>query len=262
MLLAYTTCAGSALPADECRAAIGEASQMVATWNIRGGDGANRLWGWQLGAPPTSELRSVRRPAADAMSRHAPVRMWCLTTGSFLVLESGLEYELARSLDRESSIVWLVAQPVLLAFGNGERHVPDLLAEHADGRVVVWDARPADQQDEQFRRKAELTREACSQVGWEYAIYAGSSPAGQLNLQWLTAFRSRPTWPHHNERDHLLARARDGVTVGDIIRSDSGDGHLTATMWHLLWTRELVVDLDVPITFATLVTLVGVRVDE
>jgi hypothetical protein len=187
--------------------------------------------------------------------------MWCLTTESSLVLESGLEYELARSLDREPTVVWLVAQPARLTFDDGTSHVPDLLAEHADGRVVIWDARPEHRQDERFQQAAELTRRACAQVGWEYAVHAGLSPARRLNLLWLTVFRNRPKWPHHDAQRELLAHAHEGVTVGDVLASDAGDGHLTAAMWHLMWTGELVVDLDVPITATTLVTVGGARAD-
>ena len=46
------------------------------------------------------------------MSRHALVRMVCLTTGRELLLESGLEADLVRDRD----VVWMVAQPVKLTF--------------------------------------------------------------------------------------------------------------------------------------------------
>ncbi|GHH70330.1 TnsA-like heteromeric transposase endonuclease subunit [Promicromonospora soli] len=224
------------------------------TWRIRTLTGGAHEWDWRSGAPQTRDLAPSRRPAADAMSRHAPVRMMSQTTGAFLLLESGLEYELARQLDREPNVVWLVGQPLLLEFKGGPRHTPDLLAEHADGRVVVWDARPVEKRDEKFERVAELTERACESVGWEYALFDSPDTTEQLNLFWLRNYRHAPGWPHLDLRRHLLRRAATPVSIGDVLGSDQGDGHLTAVMWHLLWTGELVIDISQRITPETLVT--------
>ncbi|MGW9467376.1 TnsA-like heteromeric transposase endonuclease subunit [Cellulosimicrobium funkei] len=205
-------------------------------------------WDWAKGAPRVPSLAPARRAAADALSRHAPVHMSCRTTGGFLVLESGLEHELARELDRDPDVMWIAAQPVLITFTNGSRHVPDLAAEHVDGRVVVWDARPAERRDEKFLRVAELTQQACTAVGWEYKLYDTADTTRRLNLMWLTCFRHRPEWPHHAAKIRLLEYAAASTTVGDLMALDQGDGHVIATMWHLLWAGDLVVDLDARIT--------------
>lgn len=234
---------------------------MTATWKIRQNGGGHRLWDWELGAPSTRDLVSVRRPAADAMSRHAPVRMWSATTEGYIVLESGLEFELARSLDRDPSVAWLVAQPVSVTFDDGAVHVPDLLVEHWDGRVVVWDVRPRERQDERFQRTAELTAQACREVDWGYEVHAGFAPARRLNLLWLGVFRSSPSWPNTESRRELLGLARGGATVADALAHDAGDGHLTALMWHLIWSGELVVDLDQAINAATVLAFAGAETD-
>lgn len=212
-------------------------------------------WDWAKGAPCVRSLAPARRPAAGAMSRHAPIHMACQTTGTFLILESGLEHELARELDRDPSVVWIAAQPALITFADGARHVPDLVAEHADGRVVIWDARPADRRGEDFYRTADLTREACHAVGWEYELFDTAATTRRLNLVWLTCFRRRPEWPHHAAKVRLLERAAEIVTIGELMALDEGDGHLIATMWHLLWTGDLVVDLDERITLSSEVSL-------
>lgn len=249
------------MPGDEGCVARGEVPRLAATWKIRQHGGGHYLWDWSFGAPPLRDLVSVRRPAADAMSRHAPVQMRSATTDGLVVLESGLEYELARSLDRDPSVTWLVAQPVIITFDDGAAHIPDLLAEHRDGRVVVWDVRPGERQDERFQRTAKRTAQACSEVGWGYEVHAGFAPARHLNLLWLGVFRARPSWPHAESRRELLGLARGGATVGDVLSHDAGDGHLTALMWHLIWSGELLVDLDQAINAATILTLTRAEVD-
>jgi len=201
-------------------------------------------WDWQKGEPRVQSLAPARRTRADALSRHAPVNMWSLTTGTPLLLDSGLEYELARELDRDRDVTWIVAQPVLLTFADGSRHVPDLLSAHADGGVTIWDARPDERRDEKFLRTVELTRQVCSAVGWRYELYAGAETARRMNVLWLGTFRHRPDWPHHTARARLLARAESPVSVSELMALDDGDGHLIATMWHLMWTGDLVIDLD------------------
>ncbi|MFI2294956.1 TnsA-like heteromeric transposase endonuclease subunit [Isoptericola sp. NPDC019571] len=219
--------------------------------------GDDVVWDWGLGALDIRNLAPVRRTAADSMSRHAPVRMHCQTTASPLVLESGLEYELARELDRDPSVVWIVAQPMLMTFSDGTRHVPDIACEHADGRVVVWDARPSDRRDERFMRQASLTEEACTDVGWEYALYNAAEDARRLNMLWLACFRHEPAWPHHTARMRLQKACRRSATVGELMALDDGDGQTIAMMWHLLWTGGLTVDLDDRITADTAVRLGG-----
>jgi hypothetical protein len=43
-----------------------------------------------------------------------PVTAFSTTTNSQVALESGLEHDLLRKLDRMSSVVWLVGQPLEL----------------------------------------------------------------------------------------------------------------------------------------------------
>jgi len=170
-------------------------------------------------------------------------------------VESGLEHDLVRFLDRRSDVVWLVEQPVRLRFvrrrnGRPVRHVPDLLAEHDDGRVVVWDARPPGRQDDLFHLKAELTAEACAAVGWGYEVFSGLSPVERVNLLWVDAAREAPAWAPAGSlelQDFLTAADR---TLGEVLDHDPGAGHLTSTLWHLIWCGTVDCDLTVPITRA------------
>jgi len=233
---------------------------MGATWRIRTAEGSEQVWNWEVGAPPVEELVPVRRPAADAMSRHAPVRMSCQTTGSWLLLESGMEYEAGRELDRDPTVDWIVAQPVRLQFDHGPTHIVDLLARHRDGSVVLWDVRPDERQDDEFGKVAKLTRRACQEMGWDYAVHGTSSTARRLNLLWLGTFRRPPRWPHHRIELDLLSLASGSATIGDLMATDDGNGHAIATMWHLLWTGALRVDLDEKITRGTTVTVAELQV--
>jgi hypothetical protein len=175
-----------------------------------------------------------------------------VTTDGTLWLESGLEQDLVRWLDRRSDVDWIVAQPVMLHFAaSGRRraiaHTPDLLTSHVDGTVTLWDVRPDTGQDELFVRKSLLTRTECDRIGWRYEVFAGLPTPERMNILWLAGYRRPMPW--HAEHTETIAKmAQSGpLTVQDIRSCDAGDGELLSTMWHLIWSGRLGCDLTAPI---------------
>lgn len=211
-----------------------------------------------LGAPEPLNLFPVRRPSSGDMSRHIPVTAYSVKTGTHHELESMLEHELFRELDRRRDVVWLLAQPLVLHL-PGHRiasHTPDLLSVHDDGAITLWDARPRERVDEQFQDNAALTRKAAAAIGWRYEVFHGAARVERLNTRWLHEARRPQPW-HETQRAELMsilagcAGSRD-ANVGDILRRD--DPELTSTMWHLLWAGEITCDLTQPIRAATRLT--------
>jgi len=216
-------------------------------------------WDWSTGRPPVRALGSIRRPQSTAASRHVPVEAHSVTTGRTIRLESGLEHDLLRALDRQHGVVWLVAQPARLTFpvkrkGRWIRHIPDLISLAACGAVTVWDARAEPKQGEDFRRKATLTAGACAHVGWEYRVFAGYGDVRRANLMWLQAYRRAQPW-YDPSRDVLAELLTGGTaTVATVLAADAGSGHVISAMWHYLWRGDIGCELDQPITLATVLT--------
>ncbi|GAA4898860.1 hypothetical protein GCM10025789_16070 [Tessaracoccus lubricantis] len=82
-----------------------------------------------------AELESVREPKVRASSRHIPSAPFCWTTQSRLAVESGLEHDLLRELDRDPEVSRLVAQPCRLLLTDGA-HVPDIMEVRGDQRPL------------------------------------------------------------------------------------------------------------------------------
>jgi len=207
--------------------------------------------------PPLELLCSVRRPNSSEKNRHIPVTAYSMTNRDHISLESGLEHDLLRKVDREPGVLRIVAQPFRLSWlavpplNAPKRHTPDLLTVHVDGEVTVWDARAADDIDEDFRMKAELTRRACLAVGWNYQLFLGLEEVERLNFLWLHGYRRRPEWAASFE-DRICSEATiDGATLGDLFSLDAGTGELISTVWHLVWRGDILVDLLSPITHQT-----------
>lgn len=214
-----------------------------ATWAFCVGGAGRAPWSWSEGPPPVRELSPARLTKSGRLSRNIPVHAMSMTTGGWLDLESGLEHELMMSLDRLAKTAWLVGQPARLKWEDGVKHFPDLLSVDRDGSVTIWDVRPPQRRDETFLAVSSRTAKACAEVGWVYELFGGFPEATSLNLRWLAGARRPPEWLGP-ARD-VLRRVVVGDTtkVGDVLDADDGRGYLTSSMWHLVWTGELSMDL-------------------
>lgn len=215
-------------------------------------------WSWsERGTPPLDQLGPVRQPRSSEHHRHVPVTAYSMTNGGSVYLESGLEHDLFRRLDRDLSVVHLVAQPFKLSWSGSVigNHTPDLLALRADAVPTVWDVRAPEEQDQDFCEKSAITRRACTLVGWRYAIFAGMAEIERLNMMFLYGFRRRPPWTARNEDQVRVAVGPDGSTLADVFAQDDGSGELISTVWHLLWRNALRIDITAPWTLDTAITL-------
>lgn len=215
-------------------------------------------WSWcERGDPLVDELMPIRTPRSSMSNRHIPVSAYAMTNAAVLQLESGLEHDLVRRLDRDPTISRMVTQPVRLQWTGIEQttHTPDLLTVDAPGVVTVWDVRAVDQQDDDFRVKSRLTLSACTAVGWRYEVFTGLEERERLNLLWLHGFRRKPLWNDRHE-DVIRTMATTGnLTLGNLFRADDGSGELKSVVWHLLWKGDLQIDMDAHWTLHTAVSL-------
>ena len=217
-------------------------------------------WDWQrLGPPPVEQLAPVRMPRSSASNRHIPVTAYSMTNGGVVHLESGLEHDLVRRLDRDPGIVGMVSQPLHLSWTMPERvsHIPDLLTLHDDNAVTVWDVRALEEQDDDFRNKSVVTRDACAIVGWRYEVFTGLGESERLNLLWLHGFRRRSAWVDRYEEKIRRAAGHRNATIGSLFAHDDGTGELKAVVWHLVWSGVLSVDIAAPWKLHTSVAVRG-----
>ncbi|WP_367280121.1 TnsA-like heteromeric transposase endonuclease subunit [Nocardioides sp.] len=222
-------------------------------WTFRTAGNAG-VWSWDDGAPDPRLLLPVRRPRSGALSRHIPVRAFSMTTGAHIALESGLEHDLLRLLDRDGDASWLVPQPCRVEWpldGRTKGHVPDLLTADRAGAVTVWDVKSPDRaHSPAFAAVAELSSDACREVGWAYRVFTGLTPVHRHNLLWLHGHRHNPAGNPHLEAE-VLQECASGAVLGAVLGASSPERR--AVVWHHVWTGKIRVDLSQPLTAATLV---------
>ncbi|MUL74487.1 TnsA-like heteromeric transposase endonuclease subunit [Mycolicibacterium sp. CBMA 226] len=225
------------------------------TWTFRIA-GSEIGWIWQQNAgPPTRDLEPVRVPRSSKRNRHIPVTAYSVTNGAMLALESGLEHDLMRKLDRDPTVTWLVPQPLRLTWKSPApiRHTPDLLSIETSGTVTIWDAHTIDDDDDDedgdadaeddFEYKAAVTRDACSAVGWRYEVFSGFDTVERLNHLWLYGFRRRPLWSDEFEGAILRLASLPQASLGGLLAADDGSGLMKSVMWHLVWSGALSIDM-------------------
>jgi hypothetical protein len=220
------------------------------TWSFRL-SGKIVRWSWRRnGSPPLILLQPVRRPWSSDRARHRPVTAFSTTNNDHVELESGEEHDLVRVCDRDPEIAHLISQPFRLTWksGGGGAHTPDLVAVDRTGAVTAWDARPADEQDEDFWSSVAITRAACHAVGWSHQVFSGLSQIERLNLLWLHGFRRAPTWLEAHQARLRKIAGSGGATIAELFSHDDGTGELKSTVWHLIWRGLLTVNLRRPIT--------------
>jgi len=215
-----------------------------------------------LGPPDPADLLPTRRPRSGDFSRHVPRVAHSVTTGAPIELESGLEHDLLRWLDMDPNIRWLVAQPVLFHFPPALHHraivhTPDLLSQHEDGTVTLWNARPKERFNEDFLLCKDLTDEACRRIGWRHEVFTGLPTPIRMNLLWLAGYRRAMPWHTERIRELEALLGRGVLRLREVRDRDRWSGELTATMWHLIATGVIGCDLSRPIRESSTLTWQG-----
>lgn len=201
------------------------------------------------GAAPWRTFRWVKG------QKHYSGTYWSATEAGHVIYESRLELARLLYADFDPSVNRIVAQPFLLTSeinGQARRHIPDFLLITDTGAVVV-DVKPQHRlADPKVSSTFAWTRTVVTARGWRYEV-ASEPPVIELaNIRFLAGYR-RP----HLVDGALLRRARaagiDGATLAEAMTEVGGPApQARATILHLMWTQEVIVDTTQPLTSRTL----------
>ncbi|VBA31461.1 hypothetical protein LAUMK136_00060 [Mycobacterium attenuatum] len=201
------------------------------------------------GAAPWRTFRWVRG------QKHYSGTYWSATEAGHVIYESRLELARLLYADFDRSVNRIVAQPFLLTSeinGHVRRHIPDFLLITDTGAVVV-DVKPQHRlADPKVSSTFAWTRTAVTARGWRYEV-ASEPPVIELaNIRFLAGYRRS-----HLVDGVLLRYARvagiDGATLAEGMKQIGGPGpQARATILHLMWTQEIIIDTTQPITRQTL----------
>lgn len=200
-------------------------------------------------AAPVRSFPSYRR------QRSYPGWYFSATTNGHVPYESWLERDTAMDLDFDREIVGYAAQPFWLFWPGTDRvrsHAPDFFARTVDGTGVVVDCRPADRIRPRDADAFRATAQACAEVGWRYRLITEHEPVRLGNLRWLAGYRHRRCL---NARlvQSLLAAFVEPQPLMAGARAVGDPTAVLPSVFHLLWSGQLHVDLAVRLDSTSLV---------
>ena len=192
----------------------------------------------------------VRVSKGTPRGRATPAMYFWQRTKSHVWCESQTEKSEVMWLDYGGQVERMWSQPFAVVFGHDTTmarrwHVPDFLAELADGRMCALDVRPKELVQPDDRRKFDATADVCSALGWGYQLLTGHDRNATDVLRWLAASRHQRCAPPTHVEDQLLALARHGATRRALCQAVSPKCPPLACAWvdHLAWHGRLRVDL-------------------
>ncbi|WP_235882543.1 TnsA-like heteromeric transposase endonuclease subunit [Streptomyces apricus] len=209
---------------------------------------------------PFENGRMVRGIPSYRDQGHMPGQYWVAKWGDFVDYESVLESKWLTLLDFDPQVTAFVTQPLefdaIDARGTW-RHTPDVFARRGDGSVLLLDVKNSEQRNEpKVRLQEERTHRTCQRLGWDYAMVSEPSAQRWVNIDLLSSAR-RPLHLGSELVPRLLELARKPVAIGELMRFMEFPDLARGVLYHLMWHRRIVTDLDRALRETTLVKTVS-----
>ncbi|WP_267246428.1 TnsA-like heteromeric transposase endonuclease subunit [Streptomyces sp. PR69] len=216
--------------------------------------------------------------------KHYSGSYWSSTQSDHVIYESRLELARLWYADFDQDVTAIVAQPFLLKAevdGKLRRHIPDYLMATTAGPLVV-DVKPRHRVARpEHAFTFAWTREAVESRGWRYEVWSEPPDAELANVRFLSGYRR--DWlfePDLAEQRHgqavdgesppgrlfdpvILDEVRDRVVGGDTLGEAFAclpgrpNPLVRAGVLHLLWKRQWLTDLSVPLSAGSVLRTVS-----
>ncbi|MFE5947633.1 TnsA-like heteromeric transposase endonuclease subunit [Streptomyces sp. NPDC056480] len=179
--------------------------------------------------------------------RHRPGLHFLVSTGRHHGAESLEEARVLLALDFAGGLVDVIAQPVKFRFdvgGKRREHTPDFLAVT---RAGIWliDVRPKALIKESDLEAFAVAAEIAVACGWHYVVAAQWRDNVVAAVDAFSSQRRALSDPL-GLRPGLLEAAREGRTFGELTDATSFPAVARAQLLHLLWHRQVGIDLSMP----------------
>lgn len=200
-------------------------------------------------------------------------KSWTQVTGDFSSkknnevrgYESLLEKELMILLEFDDSVASFEEQPVKIPMSGRRSYTPDLLIHYHPPPIAsaarkpllaeVKHTRTLSEKADELEPKFQAARDYAAERNWEFRVITESEirTPRLKTLQFLHAYREA-IYPESNARRILTTMgALEGQsTVRDLLAALSDDedeqANLADTIWAMVCKRQLLLDLDSPIT--------------
>ena len=183
--------------------------------------------------------------------QHYSGAYWSATERGHVIYESRLELAHLLFADFDDEVNHIVAQPFLMTMtvdGRVRKHVPDYLLI-TDTGLKILDVKPRDRLSKpKVRFTFGWTRALVEGRGWRFDVGSEPPTAELDNVRFLSGFR-RDWLFDPTLIGELQAHDLHGRTIADACRlfPDHPAPLVRSAIFHLLWRRQLLVDLTRPL---------------
>jgi hypothetical protein len=202
----------------------------------------------ELWSVPLGKCAPVRKASSYKGQKNFTGEWWCSTTASHISFESWVERDFLIAADFDPHIVGISVQPFTFRFlsaaGKQRQHTPDVFLRTRAGDGVVVDVRPDRLVDDEAREAFEATIELCERAGWTYRRVAEQPPIRAANLRWLAGYRNPRNRRQDVVTDLISLLTSNPKTIGEAAIAAGEPILVLPTLYHLLWTHEIDVDVD------------------
>lgn len=202
----------------------------------------------ELWSVPLERCAPVRKAPSYKGQKNFTGEWWCLTTQSHLSFESWIERDFLIAADFDPQIVGISVQPLTFRFpsaaGRQREHTPDVFLRTRSGDGVLVDVRPDRLVDDDSREAFEAAAELCRQVGWSFYHAAEQPPIRAANLRWLAGYRNERNRRQDFATEVTAQLACKSMTISEAATAVGDPILVLPTLYHLLWTHEIDVDID------------------
>lgn len=214
----------------------------------------------ELWSVPLEKCAPVRKAPSYKGQKNFTGEWWCSTTESHISFESWVERDYLIAADFDPYIVGISVQPFTFRFfsaaGKQREHTPDVFLRTRSGDGVVVDVRPDRLVDDEAREAFDSTVEVCGRAGWTYRRAGEQPPIRAANLRWLAGYRNPRNRRQDVVTDLVCLLTPNLNTIGGAAIAAGEPILVLPTLYHLLWTHEIDVDVDsAPIGEHTLIRL-------
>lgn len=207
-----------------------------------------------LANTPIESLVPIRSPNNRRGQQHITGLHYSPATRLHHAFESRLEQKALIRSDFELRPQAIATQPFSLIYdddGTQRTHVPDILIGLTTTRPLVIDVKP-----KVFVERNAVPfgamRNACAEIGWDYAIWTESEPAYEHNLSFLYGYFRQPAGCDHITDSILTQLAQGPRSLNELETHLGPPCRARPVLFHLLWNKQIHADLSRPLTDHTL----------
>jgi hypothetical protein len=204
---------------------------------------------------PLDELRPVRQPPNTHYQPFRPTLFWFSTADKQVTTRSRMAESALRELDFDRDVVDVLAEPFVLHANERtlKGRTPDFLAVLRGGRRTVVDVVSERRlQQKTARLHVARMRDFCESCRWSYRLFNEPEPVRLKSLRWLADYRAHEMY-NDDIAHRLIEAARQRLPLTDLACAAGEPWETLPVLFHLLWRRDLAVELDRPMSGTTIV---------